>query len=81
MRTEKSVSKESLRRLWSEIALLRQEVEKAERDRVASQVGLTSAILAARPQPRTCRGEDSIDGFGRWINRKSRVTSGFHSKG
>ena len=38
MRGEKTVSAESLQRLWSEIALLRQEVEQAEArsDRVAS---------------------------------------------
>jgi hypothetical protein len=47
MRAEKSVSEESLRRLWSEIALLRQEVEQAERDRAEAQVQLTSAIVTA----------------------------------
>ena len=48
----------SMRCLWSEIALLRQEVEQAERDQAASQVHLTSALeitqarlskLASRP--------------------------------
>ena len=51
MRGEKTVSAESLQRLWSEIALLRQEVEQAERDRAESQVQLTSAIAAARARP------------------------------
>jgi len=47
---EKAVSQEALRRLWSEIALLRQEIGQAERDQTAPQVRLTSAIAAARRQ-------------------------------
>lgn len=42
------VSQESLQRLWSEIALLRQEIEQAERDQTVSQVHLTSAIEVAQ---------------------------------
>ena len=48
MRAEKTVSEETLRRLWSEVALLRQEVEQAECDRAESQTQATSAIVAAR---------------------------------
>ena len=48
MKTGKAVSKETLQRLWSEIALLRQEVEQAERDQAASQVQLASAIEEAQ---------------------------------
>jgi hypothetical protein len=50
MRAEKAVSEKTLQRLWSEIALLRQEVEKAERNSPASEVRLTSAIAAERSQ-------------------------------
>ncbi len=50
MKLRKTTSDESLRRLWSEIALLRHEVEQAERDRVASQVQLTSAIEVTQAQ-------------------------------
>jgi hypothetical protein len=39
-----------MRRLWSEIALLRQEVEQAERNKNISQLQLTSAIAAAKAQ-------------------------------
>ena len=45
---KKAVSKESLQRLWSEIALLRREVEQAERDQAPSQVHLASAIEVAQ---------------------------------
>lgn len=48
MRTEGAVSEKTLQRLWSEIALLRQEIEKAERDRATSLVQLNSAIAGAR---------------------------------
>lgn len=48
MRGEKTVSNESLQRLWSEIALLRREVEQAEQDRAESQ--LTPAIVAAKAE-------------------------------
>ena len=45
MRAGKTVSEESLQRLWSEIALLPQEVEQAQRDqKTASQVQLASAV-------------------------------------
>ena len=50
MRTEKAVSQEALRRLWSEIALLRREVEQAERAQSTKLVRLTSAIVAAKDQ-------------------------------
>jgi hypothetical protein len=55
MRAEKSVSEETLRRMWSEIALLRRKVEQAERKK--AQVRLTSAIAATRGrvQPRSKR--------------------------
>ena len=57
MKTEKAVSVEMLHRLWSEIALLRQEVEQAERGKTASLIRLTSAIAAtqSRLQPRSNR--------------------------
>jgi hypothetical protein len=48
MKTPKAISKESLQRLRLEIALLRQEVEQAERDQAASQVQLASAIEVAQ---------------------------------
>lgn len=44
MKAAKAVPKESLQRLWSEIALLRQEIEQAQRDRRASQAQLVPAI-------------------------------------
>ena len=50
MKLRKAISEESLQRLWSEIALLRHEVERAERGRVASQVQLTAAI-EVHPSP------------------------------
>jgi hypothetical protein len=48
MRADKSVSEETLQLVWSEIALLRQKVEQAERKKAASQVRLRSAIAAAQ---------------------------------
>lgn len=48
MRTGKAVSDESLQRLRSEIALLRQEIEQAQRDHAASQVQLASAFEVAQ---------------------------------
>jgi hypothetical protein len=48
MRADKTVSEESLQRLWSEIALLRQEIEQAQRDQAASQVHLASAVEVAQ---------------------------------
>jgi hypothetical protein len=48
MRTEKAVSEETLQRLWSEISLLRKEVEQAERSRTAARLEFTSAVAAAR---------------------------------
>jgi hypothetical protein len=48
MKIRKSVSKESLQRLWSEIALLRQEVEQAERDQSVPQMELPPAIEVTR---------------------------------
>jgi hypothetical protein len=55
MRAEKSVSDETLQRMWSEIAILRQLVEQAERKK--AQIRLRSAIAAAhgRLQPRPKR--------------------------
>jgi hypothetical protein len=50
MKTEKAISIESLQRLWSAIALLRREVEQAERDQATSQVQLASAIEVAPAQ-------------------------------
>jgi hypothetical protein len=50
MRTKKTVSQDVLRRLWSELALLRQKVEQAERAQSAKLVRLTSAIVAAKAQ-------------------------------
>jgi hypothetical protein len=50
MRGEKTVSEEILQRLWSEIALLRREVEQAEREQSTKLVRLTSAITAAQGQ-------------------------------
>ncbi len=47
MKMQKAISGESLQRLWSEIARLRQEVEQAERDQATSQAQLTSAIEVA----------------------------------
>jgi hypothetical protein len=44
MKLRKAISEESLRRLWSEISLLRHEVEQAERDRIASQVQLHRSL-------------------------------------
>ena len=54
MKIRKAVSEESLQRLRSEIALLRQEVEQAERNQQASQVQLATAIKVAQTwiQPR-----------------------------
>ena len=57
MRADKTVSEESLQRLWSEIALLRQEIEQAQRDQTASQVHLASAVEVA--QTRVLRAEVS----------------------
>lgn len=48
MKTEKVVSEVSLRRLMSEIAVLREQVARAERVQVESQVELPSAIVAAQ---------------------------------
>jgi hypothetical protein len=48
MTTGKAVSQESLQRLRSEIALLRQEIEQAQRDRAASQVQSVSAAEVAQ---------------------------------
>lgn len=46
---KRAVSQESLQRLWSDIALLRREIEQAERDQTsASEVQLTSAIEVAQ---------------------------------
>jgi phage shock protein A len=55
MRAEKSASEETLRRMWSEIALLRRKIEQAERKK--AEVRLRSAIAAARGrvQPRSKR--------------------------
>jgi hypothetical protein len=53
MSTEKAASsEETLQRLWSEIALLRQEIAKAERDRAAK-------VAAARPS-RTKWGKATV---------------------
>ncbi len=49
MRAGKAVSEESLQRLWSEIALLRQEIEQAQRDRAASQVQLGALLKSGKP--------------------------------
>jgi hypothetical protein len=49
----KTVSEETLQRLWSEIALLRQEVEQAKRHKTASQVRLMSAISATQDRLQT----------------------------
>ena len=48
MKIRKVISKESLQRLWSDIALLREEIEQAERDQAVSQVQLASAIEATK---------------------------------
>jgi hypothetical protein len=53
-RAEKGFSEKTLQRLWSEIALLRQEVEQARRDRAASQARLTSVIAAAQSRLQPC---------------------------
>lgn len=46
---KRAVSQESLQRFWSEITLLRREIEQAERDQTsASEVQLTSAIEVAQ---------------------------------
>jgi hypothetical protein len=50
MRAEKTISDETLHRLWSEIAMLRREVEQAERNKNISQLQLTSAIAASKAQ-------------------------------
>jgi hypothetical protein len=42
--------------LWSEIAMLRREVEQAERNKNISQLQLTSAIAAAKAQLRSRSG-------------------------
>jgi hypothetical protein len=57
MLAEKAVSEKTLQRLWSEIALLRQQVEQAHRNRAVSQERLTSVIAAtqSRLQPRSNR--------------------------
>jgi hypothetical protein len=57
MRAEKSVSEEILQSMWSEIVLLREKVEQAERKKAASQVRLRSGTAAAhgRLQPRSKR--------------------------
>ena len=48
MRTAKALSVVALQRLWSELALLRQEVEQAERNQSNKLVRLTSSIAGAR---------------------------------
>ena len=49
MRIEKAaISEETLQRLWSEIALLRQKIAKAERDRAASKIDMAAAIVGAQ---------------------------------
>jgi uncharacterized protein YaaN involved in tellurite resistance len=48
MRTEKSISVETLHRLWSEITLLRQEIEQAERHQSSKLVRFNSAIATAK---------------------------------
>jgi phage shock protein A len=55
MRAEKSVSDETLQRMWSEIAILRQKVEQAERKK--ARIRLRSAIATAqrRLHPRSKR--------------------------
>jgi hypothetical protein len=58
MKKGKAVSKESLQRLWSEIALLRQEVEQAERDQPASHAQLASAVEEA--QTRLSKGSRPV---------------------
>jgi hypothetical protein len=50
MRTEKAVSGETLHRLWSEITLLKQEIERAERHQSGELVRFNSAIAAAKHQ-------------------------------
>jgi hypothetical protein len=50
MCAENTISEETLQRLWSEIALLRREVEQAERAQSTKLVRLTSAIAAAKAQ-------------------------------
>ena len=48
MKNKKVTSEETLQRLWSQIELLRQEIDQAERDRTAAeQVELSSAIVVA----------------------------------
>src|SRR5579863_5851712 len=47
MKNKKVTSEETLQRLWSQIELLRQEIDQAERDRTAEQVELSSAIVVA----------------------------------
>ena len=49
MRVGKTVSEEGLQRLWSEIALLRQEIEQAQRDRTASQVQMAPLLKSGKP--------------------------------
>jgi hypothetical protein len=57
MRAEKTISEETLQCLWSETALLRRELEQAERNKTLSQVKLTSpiAVAKARLQSRSDR--------------------------
>ena len=56
MRTENAaVSEETLHRLWSELALLRREVEQAESDLLALQIKLDSDVVAARHRIQTLR--------------------------
>jgi hypothetical protein len=48
MRTQKSVSEDRLLKLMSEIASLRKQLERAERDRATSRVDVASAIVVAQ---------------------------------
>ena len=56
MSTQKCVSEDHLRKLMSEIAVLREQVEQAERNQAESQVELASAIVAARARPQSRTG-------------------------
>jgi hypothetical protein len=59
MRTAKSVSVETLDRLWSELVLLRREVERAEHAQSTKLDRLTSAIVATKDQLPSRSNRDS----------------------
>ena len=48
MKTKEVASEESLRRLWSQIELLRKEIEQAERDRTARYAGYLTGLRPKR---------------------------------